>query len=246
MSQNPFVWWMKIEGFVLLIEHWWKLVALFMGFHLTEHWWDFINNPIPSVHTKHTCSTKPMVFCREFFHIPLGSCNGGVSYERGMGLIEGFWNYPIITTGKWWCRWYTSHRPKPIFTKRTYYCLKRRIFHLEIVNKLFFFPDDGMVTGESIFGWLNFHVGIEGCQMAVWSQAFLRSWNLFLVQPNGSRGNWIQVPGLGSWTQAKKHRKGWQDPNSHLSAVEKLPKSWHFLGRAQRLGLHPFFRCTDL
>ena len=34
-------------------------------------------------------------------------------------LIEGF-VYPIITTGEWWCRWYTSHRAKPIFTERTW------------------------------------------------------------------------------------------------------------------------------
>ena len=29
---------------------------------------------------------------------------------------------PPITIGNWWCRWYTSHRPKPISTKRTLLC----------------------------------------------------------------------------------------------------------------------------
>ena len=28
---------------------------------------------------------------------------------------RGVWNYPFNKTGKGWCRWYTSHRPKPLF-----------------------------------------------------------------------------------------------------------------------------------
>ena len=31
----------------------------------------------------------------------------------GWLINRGLWNYPWKTTGKWFSRWYTSHRPKP-------------------------------------------------------------------------------------------------------------------------------------
>ena len=43
--------------------------------------------------------------------------NGFLAASR---WTEGF-ALPLITIGNWWCRWYTSHRPKPWFWPKGHY-----------------------------------------------------------------------------------------------------------------------------
>ena len=64
-----------------------------------------------------------------------------------IGWLRGL-KLPLITTGKWWCRWYTSHRPKPIFTKRTsnWWCLE---ISLNLIQKTLLLGETPGVTAPA-------------------------------------------------------------------------------------------------